>query len=126
MRIAIIGNRDLTDKEWIYETLDDKVSLDSVILLGGAAGVQDYTAQWCGERSIDMVLFKPWHLVDFDEGIPFSPKLFFLRNKQIIDNADKVLVLTNGTVESEVDRALQYALGVKDEDTVEVCHYYST
>ena len=123
MKVAVIGSRDLDDYDFVVTNLNEQVPIDSVVLLGGAAGVQDITAQWCEDNSVDKVLFKPWHLVDFQEGIPFSPKLFFLRNKQIIDNADKVIVITNGTEESEVDRSLSYALGVKEQDAVEVIQY---
>lgn len=124
MKIAVIGSRDLTDVDWVTARLAAHISLDAVVLLGGASGVQDITAEWCAENEIDKVLFKPWHLVDFEsKHIPFSPRLFFLRNKQIIDNADYVLFLSNGTEESEVDRSLSYALEAKGTDAVDVILY---
>lgn len=124
MKVAVIGSRDLTDQVWIKARLDAQVPLDAVVLLGGAAGVQDVTASWCTENGIDKVLFKPWHLVDFDaRHLPFSPRLFFLRNKQIIDNADYVLFLSNGKEESEVDRSMRYALESKDTESVDVILY---
>lgn len=121
MKIAVIGSTDLTDVSWVTDRLDENISLDAVVLLGGAAGVQDITASWCMENGIDKVLFKPWHLVDFtDKQVPFSPRLFFLRNKQIIDNADHVLFLSSGKEESEVDRAVHYALESKGTESVDV------
>lgn len=124
MRVAIIGSRDLRDAEWVTDRLTAQVALDAVVLLGGAKGVQSIANDWALENGMDIVTFKPWHLVDFDaKPVPFSPQLFFLRNKQIIDNADYVLVLSTGKEDSEVDRALRYALESKGVESVDVILY---
>lgn len=115
MKIAVIGSRDLTDKDWVYNVLDEVRALlepqgeHTVFLLGGAAGVQEITLEYSKEKEhlVDYVLFKPWHLVD--PRMAFVPRFFFMRNKQIVDNAHKVVVLRTETEDSEVDRAISYA-----------------
>lgn len=111
MKIAIIGSRDLTDEEWLYDRFKDIQTLETnesiTMLVGGATGVQEFAMGYATDNHIDYVLFKPWHLID--PRMSFVPRFFFMRNKQIIDNAHKVYVLRNDKDDSEVDRAISYA-----------------
>lgn len=123
MRVAVIGNRDITDKKVIQDIInsffDDVQSDYYVFLFGGARGVQDIVAEYISPMyNCTKVTFKPWHLVDFD--MKFTSRLFVLRNKQIINNSDKVLFIRNGTADGEVSRSLEYALEVKSSEDVEV------
>jgi len=96
---------------WVTNVLTDLHTLETneplVFLVGGAVGVQEGVVVYCKSTLTDYVLFKPWHLVD--PRLAFVPRFFFMRNKQIIDNADRVIILTDGTEDSEVDRAISYA-----------------
>jgi hypothetical protein len=109
-KIGIFGNRDIKDEHKILHELADL--LDSVgvtasdhvlILHGGAQGVSSIVATLASEMTNwSSVIFKPWSMVWPD--LKFSTMLFYLRNKQIVDNSDVVVIFTNGEHDSEVVR----------------------
>lgn len=114
MKVAVIGNRDLTDSEWINKQLSTHIPLTNiVVLLGGAKGAQEYTKQWCESNHIDYIVIPPAHMIDKVLVKHFSPRMFFMRNKHIIEQADRVLFLRKDTEDGEVDRAMEYAVRVK-------------
>lgn len=123
MKIAIIGNRDLTDGKWVTTQLNKYVPLsESVVLLGGAKGAQEHAKQWCISNHIDYIVIPPAHMIDKVLVKHFSPRMFFMRNKHIIDQSDRVLFLRKDTEDGEVDRAMEYALRIKSGFT-EVVDY---
>ena len=67
---------------------------DITLLSGGASGVDSLVGDLAKEYSFDFVLFKPYHMLD--KGTEFKTKYFFVRNRQMIDNADKILVIWDG------------------------------
>ena len=73
---------------------------------GGAAGpakiIADIAERDAGWTS---VLFKPWTMIW--SKLNFEPIYFYLRNKQIVENADVVLIITNGEKDSEVYRVVE-------------------
>lgn len=98
MRIAIIGSRSITDPEIVFTAIDrfvkDQCVGKPVIISGGAKGIDELAKKWAGVQGLDFIEFLPYHLVD--KGVDFSPKYFFARNRQIIQNADKVLAIWDG------------------------------
>ena len=110
IKIAIFGNRSITDKELIVSKfIDYTVNLDSengiVVLHGGADGPPKFIVDAMHEmHGTTDVLFKPWTMVW--SKLTFEPIYFYLRNKQIVENADKVVVFTNGERDSEVYRVI--------------------
>lgn len=129
MKIAIIGNRDLTDHDWISDTLTKHIKvtlntslLDIVVLLGGAKGVQVATQKWCTDNLIDYIVIPPAHMIDKALVRHFSPRMFFMRNKHIIDQADRVLFIKTDVDDGEVVRAMEYAEKVKP-DLMDVIMY---
>jgi len=78
-----------------------------VLLHGGAQGVQATIKSFAeGMLSWTSILFQPWHMVY--NKLEFKPIYFYLRNKQIVQNADIVLIFTNGIKDSEVYRVINY------------------
>jgi len=108
MKIAVFGNRNINSVKRINETMEAATeSLDAseiVLLHGGTKGPQTIVATVFANWGAQLVLFKPWHMV-WDQ-IPFCTNLFFYRNKQIIENADKVIVFLDGTKDAETSRVL--------------------
>lgn len=109
MKFAVFGNRSIKDFATIYEALDSVLTNETALtyLHGGADGPAKLVADFAKETGwIDVVIFKPWHMVW--SKITFDRTLFFMRNKQIIDNADKIFIFTNGDKDSEVTRVKDY------------------
>jgi uncharacterized phage-like protein YoqJ len=65
-----------------------------IILGAGATGVDDVVKDWCDKQGVRHVLFKPYHMID--NKAEFAPRMFLARNRQLVDNADAVLIFTNG------------------------------
>jgi len=99
MKVAIVGSRSMgTDQESIDAI---KYQLDmlkeddwNVIISGGAKGVDSIAKEWAVGEGIDFILYKPYHLIDTK--MTYTPRFFFTRNKQIVDNADKLIIFWDG------------------------------
>ena len=97
MRIAIIGSRFIENKEWVSSVISQTVSVadekHGVVSLvsGGSEGVNSFVHEWAKENSYDSYMFKPHFLLD--SKAEYSPRDFFTRYRQVIDNADSVIVI---------------------------------
>lgn len=98
MKICILGSRSIDKAETVIPIIDkfmkDHVPGSPIILSGGAKGVDQITKAYAKANAIPLIEFLPYHLLD--NNVEFSSKYFFIRNKQMIDNADKVLVFWDG------------------------------
>lgn len=100
LKVGVIGSRTITNKSLIYKALDafaTRASLQKdqiVVLSGGAKGVDTLAQEWCREREVPFILFKPYFLVD--NKAAYNPRHYFTRNKQIIDNSDTILAFWDG------------------------------
>lgn len=109
MRIAIVGSRSITDVKRVKSIIDLAVPLLTyekapvTVLSGGAKGVDTIAQEWASDRSLDFILFKPYHLVD--KRVSYEAKYFFVRNKQMVDNCDAVLVIWDETSKGCFDAA---------------------
>lgn len=123
MKISVFGNRSITDVNkvvdifWKYvETLELKDKPEGITYVwGGADGPSNIIAEELREKT-DIVLFKPWHLIDFS--IKFGPKYFYFRNKQVVENSDAVLILTTGEKDAEVYKTVELCEQKNKEYTV--------
>ena len=101
MKLAIIGSRSLKDEAWTWEMIEAfirdhhySVEIDKPTLIsGGAEGIDTFSERYAKKWGMDHVKFLPYFKLD---RVPYTPRHFFIRNKQIIDNADKVLALWDG------------------------------
>jgi len=109
LKLAIFGNRNITDETLIVNSIADHVvfSHPTVVLHGGASGPSAVAVEMAknSEGLWTDVLFKPWSMVW--SKLEFKPIFFYLRNKQIVENADKVIVFDNGEKDSEVYRVIE-------------------
>lgn len=121
MKVAVIGSRSVNDKALVEQMLNEiKRSCDShnnslVILAGGASGVDELARQWAKDNHVDFVMFKPYFMLDSKAS--YTPRHYFFRNKQIIQNADTILAIWDG--ESNGTRfGIEYAKKHKKDITV--------
>ena len=97
MRIAIIGSRFIENKEWVGSVITQTVSVaeaqDNPVSLvsGGSEGINSFVHEWAKENNYDSYMFKPHFLLD--SKAEYSPRDFFTRYRQVIDNADSVIVI---------------------------------
>lgn len=92
-KLGIIGSRDV-DRDTVWHILKGNITNDTVVLAGGARGVDQLAEEFAGSIGATFILFKPYFLLDPSAG--YSVRHYFTRNKQIIDNADVVLAIWNG------------------------------
>ena len=96
MKLAVIGSRSLEDQGPLYNALDVyRIKYPTLcIISGGARGVDLMSDKYARSYCLDHICFKPYHLVD--NKAPYTVRYFFIRNKQIVDNADMVLAYWDG------------------------------
>jgi predicted Rossmann fold nucleotide-binding protein DprA/Smf involved in DNA uptake len=97
MKLAVIGSRSITDKEWVFRQIMEYINSTSkpvTIISGGAEGVDSLAKDYAKWEGRDFIMFQPYFLLD--KQVEFSNRHFFTRNRQIVFNADEVLVLWDG------------------------------
>jgi predicted Rossmann-fold nucleotide-binding protein len=110
MKVCIIGSRSLEQGEKVLPVIDtfikDHTKKPQVIISGGAKGVDQLSKMYADKHGIDFIEFLPYHLIDTT--VEFNSKYFFIRTKQMIDNADKVLAIWN-TKSKGTEYGIKYA-----------------
>ena len=85
MKVAVIGSRDIQ-----VENLEAYLPQDCTeIVSGGARGVDRCAAEYANEKGIKLTVFLPEY-ERYGKGAPI------VRNKKIVDHADKVIAFWNG------------------------------
>ena len=122
MRVGISGSRSIVDAGWVSNHLDailpslaDRSGNGIVLMAGGAVGCDTLVQGYAQAKKLDLVLFKPYHMVD--PKTPYNPKFFFARNKQIIDNSDFVIIMWDGK-SSGTRWTMEYAERTKKDKMV--------
>ena len=109
MRIGLFGDRVIKDPEDVTEVfkrflkgldVHGHTSHNSTWLHGGAGGAPKVIVEYLTSIKADVILFKPWHFIN--KRMKFSPSLFYIRNRQVIENSDMVVVFTDDEPDSEV------------------------
>ena len=108
MRIAIVGSRGVT-----IDRLEDYVSDKDEIVSGGAIGVDQCAAAYARENGLQLTEFLP-------EYATYGRAAPIIRNKKIVDYADKVLVFWDGKSKGAAS-VIQYAQKVGKPCTVIFC-----
>ena len=95
MKIAIIGSRFIENKAWVFDLIGHVVDAAGAarisLVSGGSEGVDSFVHGWATENGYDSYMFKPHFLLD--SKAPYSPRDFFTRYRQVVDNADKVIIV---------------------------------
>lgn len=91
MKVAIIGSRSFSDYFLVEEALRTSIDLNTItaIVSGGAKGADMLAEKFATDYSLEIQVFKPdWKLYGRGAGI--------IRNKHIIESADRVFVFWDG------------------------------
>lgn len=94
MKLAVTGSRHWTDEAKIIATLDDIRPRPTLLIHGGAEGVDAISAQWARANGIHRACVRP--------GNPKVASSYLDRNSVIVELADKVIAFraagkSNGT-----------------------------
>ncbi len=94
MKLFICGSRSITDKEWIYKTLDDFITTNEItditVLEGEAKGVDLIAKEWAVTKNIPVIE----HPID---RATYGFKALFVRNEQMAKDCDYMVAFWNGT-----------------------------
>ena len=109
MKLAVIGSRNLTNVDlasYISKEVNEIVS-------GGAIGVDTCAAQYARRQGLKLTEFLPEYKL-YGRAAPI------LRNKPIVDYADKVLVFWNGSSKGTLS-VIRYAEKVGKTYEIVIC-----
>ena len=85
MKIAVVGSRDVTVAD-----IGRYISGCKEIVSGGAVGVDSCAAEYAKENGINLTVFLPQY-EHYGRAAPI------IRNKAIVDHADKIIAFWNGS-----------------------------
>ena len=85
MRIAIVGNRDGWNKEFVFKVLQQEgITKNDVIVSGGAYGVDSMAEEFARTIKCKMVIHRPDMQVNY-------PYRFHQRNKKIAKDCERMI-----------------------------------
>ena len=87
MKFAVVGSRNITDYELVKSILL-QYNITHIVS-GGAKGIDILSEQYADENNLPKTIFKP----EYDKYGKAAP---FIRNKQIIDEAECVIAIWDG------------------------------
>ena len=91
MKLAVIGNKEFTDRQFFYEILT-KIKNITKIISGGAPGTDTLAKQYSEANNIEFIEFSP----NYDlHGIEAKQ----VRDKKIVENCDSILAFWDGICE---------------------------
>jgi len=105
-RLAIVGSRGIAQID-VEAHLSE---LPTLVVSGGARGVDSLGEQWARRRGIKTLIIKP----EWDK---YGKSAGFRRNYTIVDNADRVLAFWDGTSRGTA-HTVEYARKMKKPVTV--------
>lgn len=93
--VAVVGSRSITDKEFVFKTLDyylQNIKENICLVSGGANGVDKICREYWKERpKLEMIEFLP----DYENNPPKLAPL--LRNTKIVNASDYLIAITTGS-----------------------------
>lgn len=108
MRIAIVGSRDLT-----VDNMGSYVSDGDEIVSGGAVGIDRCAAEYAKRNGYKLTEFLPQYSL-YGRAAPI------VRNKQIVQYADKIIVFWNGSSKGTLS-VIKYAEKIGKQCEVIIC-----
>ena len=110
MKILIAGSRDITDFD-LTEYIPDEAEL---IISGGAKGIDALAESFADTHKISKLIMRP----DYKKYGKAAP---LLRNKQMVDMADMIIVIWNGKSKG-TKYTLDYAQSKNKKVTLVICN----
>jgi len=92
MKLAIIGSRNFADFKTLSSAAHDMAP--SEIVSGGAKGTDTLAERYAKENSLPVKVFLPKFKTD--KTIPYHPRWFLERNKEIVEYSDNILAFWDG------------------------------
>ena len=91
MKLAVVGSRTFNDYDLLKSKLDAIHQRKPITLIvsGGAKGTDSLSEKWAKENNVETLIFIP----DWEK---YGKKAGFLRNEDIIKNADAVVACWDG------------------------------
>ena len=109
MKIAVVGSRNISVAD-----IGTYISGGEEIVSGGAVGVDACAAAYAKEKGIRMTVFLPQY-ERYGRAAPI------VRNKKIVDYADRILVFWNGSSKGTAS-VIQYAKKTDKPCEIILCH----
>lgn len=110
MRIAIVGSPTFTNTERLFPVIDSFLTEHThstvTFITGSMTGVERAASEFANRRGIDCIIIRPSKPVDGTTDALM--RSVYNRNKQIVDNADKMLIIWDGQ-SPETDHIIKYA-----------------
>ena len=108
MRIAIVGSRSITTPD-----LSKYIPDGAEIVSGGAKGVDTAAAEFAAKNGLKLTVFLPQY-ERYGRAAPI------LRNKEIVDYADKLLIFWDGSSKGTLS-VIEYAKKTKKSYEIILC-----
>jgi hypothetical protein len=89
MKLAVIGSREITDREFIEKILEMFSPEIDEIISGGARGVDSIAEEWAKRRGIKVQVFKPNYS-------SYGKRAPLVRNEQIVTACDYLIAFWDG------------------------------
>ena len=90
MKIGVVSSRNFQGLESVGETMSELADTNGwsypSIAVGGNGGVDVKVKVWAKEENLDFFAYHPYF--SLDKKVAFTPRMFFARNEQIVDNTD--------------------------------------
>lgn len=110
MRVAIVGSPCYQDETKLFPVisafLDEHTHSNVVIVTGNMEGAERCASKFAHARGLDCIIFRPVKPVN--QTVQAMMKSVYIRNKHIVDNADKVLIFWDGK-SPETEHLIRYA-----------------
>lgn len=89
MRLAVIGSRSITNEKFVFQVLDSYKDEISVLITGGATGIDQIAERWALQNGIPTIL----HIPDWNQ---YGKSAGIIRNKLIADDCEQCLAFWDG------------------------------
>ena len=111
MKVAVVGSRSIFTVD-----LDEYISYGDEIVSGGAVGVDSCAAEYAKKNGLKLTVFLPQYEL-YGRAAPI------VRNKKIVDYADKIVVFWDGSSKGTLS-VIKYAEKKKKLCEVILCKKY--
>ena len=108
MKIAVVGSRGITISD-----IGKYISNADEVVSGGAVGVDSCAANFAREKGIRLTVFLPQYDL-YGRAAPI------IRNRQIVDYADKVIAFWDGSSKGTLS-VIKYAQSINKECEIIIC-----
>jgi hypothetical protein len=89
MRLAVIGSRTISNEKFVFQVLDSYKDEISVLITGGAIGIDQIAERWALQNGIPTIL----HIPDWTK---YGKSAGIIRNKLIVYDCDECVAFWDG------------------------------